>query len=150
MLRPIGDLDIIAPDLNKWIESLNMADIPYQTWYGYYVIASPSKVSRIRRGDDLRQGVVRTSWVNRISFKLGKVNCCVFYGEDQEWKMCDYHGVSARVSHPRYAIAAKKKYVADYENSPGDPAMLHRIVKHKRDIEAYRKWLTKTIINEPI
>lgn len=155
--RNIGDLDIIAPGLDKWIHTLKQEGIPYLTYWGYYELkpmhASMHVVEmrsrRVRRGSRLPN--TTSSWVNRVAFEIKGVKCCVFYGEGQEYKLCEYMGgVKARISHPRYAIAAKKKYVEEYKASPGDPSKLHRVMKHEKDIELFYKHLGKTVANEPI
>lgn len=149
--RNIGDLDIVAPNLDAWIHVLQQEGIPYLTYWGYYEVKQTNEIPRrrLRRGSRLPD--TTSSWVNRVAFEIKGVKCCVFYGEGQEYKLCEYvGGIKARISHPRYAIAAKKKYVEEYKASPGDPAKLHRIMKHEKDIELFYKHLGKTVANEPI
>lgn len=78
---------------------------------------------------------------NRAHFKIGVVDCCVFLGKDQEAKMCQIAGLDFLVSHPRYAVEAKRKYLKDLEEieakKPLTGSQQAKRAKHLADVSAY-------------
>lgn len=78
---------------------------------------------------------------NRAHFKIGVVDCCVFLGKDQEAKMCNIAGLDFLVSHPRYAVDAKRKYLKDLEEievkKPLTEFQQAKRAKHLADVTAY-------------
>lgn len=78
---------------------------------------------------------------NRAHFKIGNVNCCVFLGKYQEAKMCQIAGLDFLVSHPRYAIEAKRRYLKDLEEIESKKPLTEfqqaKRAKHFVDILAY-------------
>jgi hypothetical protein len=78
---------------------------------------------------------------NRAYFKIGEVNCCVFLGKGQEVKSCQIGGIDFLVSHPKYAIEAKKRYLKDLEHIESKMPLTEfqkaKRTKHMADVLAY-------------
>lgn len=78
---------------------------------------------------------------NRAHFSINGVKCCVFLGKDQEAKMCSIAGLEFLVSHPRYAVEAKRRYLKDLQEIESQKPLTEfqksKRAKHLADVLAY-------------
>lgn len=79
---------------------------------------------------------------NRASCKINGVNVCFFVGKKQEFKHCEYmRDRKFKVSHPRYAIEAKRQYLLNLveieKEKPLTDFQKAKRIKHSSDILAY-------------
>lgn len=119
--REISDIDIVVESFSILKIALRVKGYKHSYWFGYSDNTGTPKVT------------------NRISFEIDGVKCCAFYSEHQEFKVCDYIlERKFRVSHPRYAIAAKKKYVRDlFQKDKLNKFQISKLKKHSSDIQLY-------------
>jgi hypothetical protein len=127
--RQISDIDIVVDSLDRLKVTFDKKGCEFQEWFDYSEpLENPSLTLQ-------RKGKV----TNRISFKIGEVNCCAFFGKKQEFKIFEYMlDRKFKVSHPIYAIQAKKKYVTDlFKMDTLDEFQLSRLKKHISDIQSF-------------
>lgn len=89
---------------------------------------------------------------NQARFEIDGVHICAFYGNEIEYKMCDYmFDKTFKVSHPRYAIEAKKRYLnclLEREKlEPLNEYNLAKRVKHTADIEAFEAIFPSVVVD---
>lgn len=141
--RDINDIDIVvSEDLGKVGRRLEaFYSVDYSVDYG-------DEMQQIGESSVFVRGVIP----NRIFFEVGAVKVCVFYGTNQEHKLCSYLSGVIKVSHPRYAIRAKLRYLADLDEVERSAGGLTEFQKNKRtkhatDIAAFCKKFDLTANN---
>jgi len=90
--------------------------------------------------------------------ELDGQHICLFVADGQEFVKTEINGVVVNISHPRYAIEAKRKYVefADtiLKTNIGNTSFLRKTAqyrqKHLSDIEAYEKWMGSFILKKQL
>jgi hypothetical protein len=81
---------------------------------------------------------------NRAKTLINGVNICIFVGKNQECKFFEYMNERKfKVSHPRYAIEAKRRYLLDLEEIEKKDTLndfqSKKRAKHLADILAYER-----------
>lgn len=103
--REISDIDIVVPHFDLVYRCICPKVKGVELWFDYTDKLQPN-------ADSTEQPKGKIP--NRASFNLDGVDVCIFYGIGQEFKFCEYV-VNRRfkVSHPRYSVDAKLKYLKD-------------------------------------
>jgi len=124
--REIHDLDIIVQS-PEYITPLLPKNVPHTECYDYF--------------DDSGY-LIENPPVTRIFIRLCETPICIFFSKEEEYTKCEFEGCALefKISHPKYAIEAKKNYVKKLLNDSFLSTFeVQRLEKHMSDILAYYK-----------
>lgn len=129
--RPIYDIDIVVDSLDEIKIKFDQKGYEFQEWFDYDDALENQKDTIQERG----------KVTNRVSFVIDGINCCAFYGKNQKYRDVSFVADRAfKISDPKYAIAAKKKYIDDLLNRETYTyEQLDKLEKHASDYAAYHR-----------
>ena len=137
--RPVSDIDIVVGTFDEIQAIADSFPVDYDFDYTDDMEHSPILKSVGHEREPLIFAL--RPLPNRAHFQIGGVKCCVFLGKGQEAKMCQIAGLDFLVSHPRYAVEAKRKYLKDLEEietqKPLSEFQQAKRAKHLADVSAY-------------
>lgn len=127
--RKIGDIDIVVKSLDRLKVVFDQKGYDFKEWFDYS--------EELENPKNTLQGKGKVT--NRISFEIDGIKCCAFYGPLETFNVCTYMlNREFKVSHPRYSIEAKKKYVQRlFEKDHLNPFQVSSLSKHNSDIQLY-------------
>lgn len=140
--RPVSDIDLVVGTFDEIWAIAEHFSVEYDFDYTDEMEHSPLFKSIGHEREPLAFAL--RPMPNRAHFKINGVKCCVFLGKDQEAKMCRIAGLDFLVSHPRYAVEAKRKYLKDLKEvevqKPLTEFQQAKRAKHLDDVLAYENW----------
>lgn len=136
--RPIGDIDIVVPEL----ESLDDLEVEYDVDYDF--VDSVELVPTVDEGKKMvlqKHKRPEPRPINQITFKIGDVKCCAFLNKGEETKPVMLGDIEFQVAHPKHAVEAKRKYYQHLMKKVKlTEAQEARLKKHLVDILMYEAW----------
>lgn len=137
--RPVSDIDLVVGSFDEICSISDSFSVDYDFDYTDEMEHSPILKSVGHEREPLVFALCPLP--NRAYFVIDGVKCCVFLGKDQEAKMCQIAGLDFLVSHPRYAVDAKRKYLKDLEEMEAQKPLTEfqqaKRAKHLADVSAY-------------
>lgn len=120
--RAIGDIDFVIPLKDtKIFKGIITEDSE----------AESEAINTINEGDE--------STGDSFRCKIGEFQFCLFVQDDSNSIEVDLNGLKIKIDHPKFAIEAKRKYVAAAIRKKNEATPYYK--KHVADIEAYEKWM---------
>lgn len=146
--RPLGDFDLIVPNLEAYSLLLTKANITHQESIDYddEIEEDTLDIQSFNGEIKLKKVIIP----NRVHFEINNVKFCIFKGVNQNYTEYELNGRIYKICNSEYAIEAKRRYVketlfkyratSDYKFSE---TTLKSFIKHVSDIDNFDKTVSE-------